>query len=112
MIHTVDHNLGSINLGVNETRSNLWRKVLKGLVHAHKKYGTEIDWLLKADDDTYVIMENLRQFLSQYNASIPLLFGYRFKPFQTKGYMSGGAGNFLHKLGLNKMDHMGCCNVP
>lgn len=33
---------------------------------------------LKADDDTFVIVENLRYLLLRYNPALPLLFGFNF----------------------------------
>jgi hypothetical protein len=40
----------------------------------------------------YVVVENLRYMLSDYNSSEPTYFGCRFKPYVKQGYMSGGAG--------------------
>ena len=48
-------------------------------VYAHYMY--EADWFLKADDDTYVVMENLRYMLQPYNSSQPIYFGCKFKPY-------------------------------
>ena len=57
---------------------------------------------MKADDDTYVIVENLRYMLEKYNSSQPIYFGCKFKPYVRQGYMSGGAGYVLSKEALDR----------
>ena len=60
----------------------------------------EADWFLKADDDTYTIVENLRFLLEDKNSSTPVYFGHKFKPYVEQGYFSGGAGYVLSKEAL------------
>ena len=57
---------------------------------------------MKADDDTYTVVENLRYMLQAYNASDPWYFGCKFKPYVNNGYMSGGAGYVLSKEALRR----------
>ena len=64
--------------------------------HVILHFRDKADWFLKADDDTYVVVENLRHMLNEYNSSDPTYFGLRFTHHEyidhKEGYMSGGAG--------------------
>ncbi|KAL0268484.1 UNVERIFIED_CONTAM: hypothetical protein PYX00_010412 [Menopon gallinae] len=95
-----DYSLPAIRLKVKEGRNALWAKTKESFKYVYQHYMDRVDWVLKADDDTYVIVENLKFLLSQYNASERLYFGCRFKPFLKMGYMSGGAGYVLSKAAV------------
>lgn len=38
----------------------------------------DFDWLLKVEDSTFIVMENLRYLLYQYDTNWPLIIGQRF----------------------------------
>jgi hypothetical protein len=64
---------------------------------------THIPFLCKkADDDTYVIVENLRFMLHNYTPSEPIWFGCKYQAYVQQGYMSGGAGYVLSRGALDK----------
>ena len=60
------------------------------------------DWFVKADDDTYMIIENLKHMLRPYNTNEPWYFGCKIKPREglRNGFMSGGAGYVLRSVYL------------
>ena len=65
--------LAKISLG-----TGIWAKFRlgTGIWHPPSRPSiNDVDWFLKADDDTYVIMENLRYFLSKLNPSDPHFLG-------------------------------------
>lgn len=68
----------------------------------NKRYG-QFDWYLKADDDTFIFVDNLKKFLSEKNSSQPVTFGYNFKVIVKKGYHSGGAGYVLSRESLSRL---------
>ncbi|KAH8387748.1 hypothetical protein KR093_009366 [Drosophila rubida] len=107
-----DDELETIILTKPDHYEVLWGKTKEAFsyIYEHKRH--EADWFLKADDDTYVFMENMRHMLYPYSPDEPIYFGYNYKiPGSTQKnatYMSGGSGYVLSRealrlfvLGLN-----------
>lgn len=97
----------TIGLNVSEGREHLTAKTMQGFLYMYQHYYDEADWFLKADDDTYIIVENLRFFLSHQKSSHPVYFGHHFKMIVKQGYMSGGAGYVLSKEALRRVVNIG-----
>ncbi|KAK7482749.1 hypothetical protein BaRGS_00026047 [Batillaria attramentaria] len=93
----------AIGLNVSEGRQHLTAKTMEAFRYVYKHHLNDADWFMKADDDTYVIMENLRYFLSSYNTEKPVYFGHVFKIVTKQGYASGGAGYILSKEALRRL---------
>ncbi|KAI5612181.1 glycoprotein-N-acetylgalactosamine 3-beta-galactosyltransferase 1-A [Silurus asotus] len=97
-----DHDFPTVGLETSEGRDQLYWKTIRAFHYALKHHGEEADWFLKADDDTFVVVDNLRWILSNYSSEDPIYFGKRFKPYVKQGYMSGGAGYVLSKEALRR----------
>ncbi|XP_054733660.1 glycoprotein-N-acetylgalactosamine 3-beta-galactosyltransferase 1-like [Anastrepha obliqua] len=95
-----DDFLETVRLEVPEGRDYLWHKTRAAFKYIYEHHLNDADWFLKADDDSYFIMENLRSFLYQFSADVPVYFGCKFHPFVKQGYMSGGAGYVLSRAAL------------
>ena len=54
MSSTEDKELGSVALPVQEGRDNLWAKTKEAFKYVYQHHLDEADWILKADDDTWV----------------------------------------------------------
>jgi glycoprotein-N-acetylgalactosamine 3-beta-galactosyltransferase len=50
-------------------------KKFEWFVDCQTSFFLACDRFMKVDDDTYVVMKNLRTFLSQYNPAEPYYFG-------------------------------------
>ncbi|XP_028675140.2 glycoprotein-N-acetylgalactosamine 3-beta-galactosyltransferase 1-like [Erpetoichthys calabaricus] len=102
MSSRADPSLPAVGLNTSEGRGELYRKTMAAFTLVHDRYLHAADWFLKADDDTYVVMENLRLLLSKHDSSQPLYLGRRFSPYVRQGYMSGGAGYVLSRQALRR----------
>ncbi|KAM9340575.1 glycoprotein-N-acetylgalactosamine 3-beta-galactosyltransferase 1 [Symphorus nematophorus] len=99
---SVKSDFPTVELNVTEGRENLYWKTIRAFQYIHEHHLDEADWFLKADDDTFVVVENLRYILSKYDPEKPLYLGRRFYPFIKQGYMSGGAGYVLSKEAVRR----------
>lgn len=74
-----------------DDRTQLWRKIVEAFTHIYNQYLDDYDWFMKTDDDAYVMLDSLREFLFlKSSPDEPIYFGYKFKPYVKQGYMSGG----------------------
>ncbi|XP_058677957.1 glycoprotein-N-acetylgalactosamine 3-beta-galactosyltransferase 1-like [Ammospiza caudacuta] len=96
-------NFPALGLGVPEGREQLYRKTARALLFVHRHLRASAEWFLKADDDTFVLLDNLRWLLAPLPPQRPLYLGKRFRPFARQGYMSGGAGYVLSRGALSRL---------
>lgn len=102
---TLEFNRNSIFLKpeglVADLYKNLTNKVYLAFKQIYKEFN-DYDWYLKADDDTFIHMDNLREFLLNKNPREPVTYGHEFKLFVRYGYHSGGAGYLLSNEALTR----------
>ena len=96
-----------IEIDAEPGRKHLTQKTVKTLKKLYKEYVNEYDWFLKADDDVYIVMDNLRYLLSFYDSRKPVYLGYHFRLGTRQGYMSGGAGFLLSRAALKTLNEEG-----
>jgi len=58
---------------------HLTQKSTLALQYVYENFFNDFDWFVKADDDTYLFVDNLKSFLKEKNTSEPVTFGYNFK---------------------------------
>ena len=69
----------TIDVTVQKGRWHLTAMSMKAFDYIYKHHYDDADWFMKADDDSYVILENLRYLLSSQSTSDPVYFGHHYK---------------------------------
>ena len=87
--HDIFKSPGTVALDVPEGRRHLTTKTMAALNYSYAHYGGVADWFMKADDDVYVIWENLMWFLRRFNPAEQLYIGATYPTHLPKGYNSG-----------------------
>ena len=99
--HKIQHD--RFSLEDNKKLSPWILGLLGNLKILEPSFQDDADWFLKADDDTYIIVENLRHLLKDKNSSDPVYFGHKLRIDSVQqGIFSGGAGYVLSKEALRR----------
>lgn len=98
---------------IDDGYQKLTDKVFSAFKYVYNVYH-DYDWYLKADDDSFIFVDNLRKFLSDKNSSNPVSYGYDFKVIVDYGYHSGGgsyllSNNALKRIGQKLHDNYSFC---
>ncbi len=99
MSTVTDNEFPAIELNTENGGRDTWSKTRAAWKYIYKNHINDADWFLRADDETFVIVENLRLLLSKYNTDDPHYFGRWFKI--EGGYNSDGAGYVFSKKTLD-----------
>uniref|UniRef100_A0A0N4Z6X5 N-acetylgalactosaminide beta-1,3-galactosyltransferase n=1 Tax=Parastrongyloides trichosuri TaxID=131310 RepID=A0A0N4Z6X5_PARTI len=96
----------------NDGYSFSFGKMKNTLKHVWEKYGDKYDWYIKADDDTYVVMENLRAYLINEDPDKHGYHGFRMHVGESDPhtYMSGGAGYVMSRKSVKSLVETGLDN--
>uniref|UniRef100_A0A1I8FAZ8 N-acetylgalactosaminide beta-1,3-galactosyltransferase n=1 Tax=Macrostomum lignano TaxID=282301 RepID=A0A1I8FAZ8_9PLAT len=94
---------GPTDLNLTDAYNNLWQKAWMSFDWAERWLNLDqFDFVLKADDDTFVVVENLRLLLAPLDPGQPVHLGrwffYDRDPKQS--YMSGGGGYVLSRAAV------------
>ncbi|CAJ0927513.1 unnamed protein product, partial [Mesorhabditis belari] len=91
----------------NDSREWLWDRLRAAFKKVHQEKLGDFDWFFKADDDTFAIMENMKEFLAKLDPNHPYFVISRHWLLE-KGrdpnqiYGSGGAGYILSREAVKR----------
>ncbi|KAL6728336.1 hypothetical protein Aduo_010116 [Ancylostoma duodenale] len=90
-----DKTLPAIDLGIPNKKRSSWQKTRAVLKLIHDHFIDRYDWFLAAQDDSYVILENLRYMLLQYSPDDAIVLGSHTFSFSSFPSVSKGGPSFM-----------------
>ena len=102
-----DPDLPAIAISEYNDYDHVWSKVRHAFRWAYDNHLDDFDWFMKADDDTFVIMENFRALVIDHDSDKEDL--YLGHPFgdeswsNPQSYTSGGSGYALSRKALKRL---------
>ncbi|XP_023932353.1 glycoprotein-N-acetylgalactosamine 3-beta-galactosyltransferase 1-like [Lingula anatina] len=91
----------TIGLNVSSGRQHIAAKSKAAWTYIHNNFAEQADYFMKADPDTYVIVENLRKYLSHRDPTVAEYIGHSLKLKRHNfTYMSGGSGIVISREAL------------
>lgn len=82
---------------IDKSKTDLTDKIIKSLMYVYENHLEEFDWFMKADLDTFVLMENLKYFLVDKCANEKFTYGRHFRKFNKNGYLDGGSSYLISR---------------
>ena len=82
-----------------EGREHIDKKAKSAWKYIYENYINEFDFFIKTDPDTYLVVENLRQFLSDKDFMKPHIYGHIYDT-QKGPFIAGGPGEVLTRAAL------------
>ncbi|CAH1777767.1 unnamed protein product [Owenia fusiformis] len=95
----------TVGLNVTEGRAHISMKSKAAWTFIYENYLEKADYFLKGDPDTFIVVENLRRMLQNYNPNDAEIFGHMFYLGGGKHnvYMAGGPGIVASRESLKRM---------
>ena len=82
---TDDPTMPFVYLNITDEYIRITDKTLKTIEYVYDNLMNDFDWFLRANDDTYIIMENLRLFLANKCANELKIYGKVLNHYRHKG---------------------------
>ena len=99
-----DDTFPAVGLNVTAGRQHIASKVTAAWKYIHKHYVEDYDFFIKTDTDTYVVVENLLDFLKDKDPELPHFYGHQYRPTNsTFIYMAGGPGLVLTRESVTRL---------
>lgn len=102
-----DVSIGAVNLEHPgpETYGNMWQKVRSMWQYVHDHYLQDFDFYHIGGDDMFVVADNLKHTLSEFNPNQPYYFGAAMvdRKMPRRRYCGGGAGYTLSRETVRQM---------